>query len=278
MKSYIRQKYHRICVVTGFMFILSVNALSEGYVDHIDKIFEQQAISNYQLTIDWTRRNLNGEILGQQIASGDIIQLSQLSPVNNTIQLRNVTLTSLNNSGRNTKKIDELEGLKIEIQGDNFTNPDFYRNFPADHIELIRWFVQDKVTFNVYGQMYLDSLTLNVPFYPDFFQSHQADFEEYVNFNTQKLNITWIGSSKMNGKDCHLLYFESMYNSIDANNDIMALNGRSCFWGNIWILPDTKQIEYATMNEDLIYKMKMKANDYEQEINMQRKIKLEVKQ
>lgn len=123
--------------------------------------------------------------------------------------------------------------------------------------------------------MYLDSLKLNVPFYPDFFQNHQADFEEYVNFNTKKLNITWTGISKINEKECALIYYKSMYNPINADNETMFLDGHSCFWGNIWISLDTRQIEYATMNEDLIYKVKIKSNDYKQQINMQREVKLE---
>jgi hypothetical protein len=65
-----------------------------------------------------------------------------------------------------------------------------------------------------------------------------------------------------------------MYNPVDTDtdNDEMIMNGRSCFWGHIWISPDTKQIEYATMNEDLVYKFKLKANGFEQQINMQREV------
>ena len=163
--------------------------------------------------------------------------------------------------------------MKLEISGDNFTNHDFYKDFPPAQVDLIRWIVQDKVAIDIYGQMYLDSLQLlNVPYYPDLFQNQQANFGQYVNFNTQKLSITWLGFSEMNGEKCTLIYYKSMYNPIDADNDMMFLNGRSCFWGHIWISSDTRQIEHATMNEDLVYKMKLKSNDFEQQINMQREL------
>ena len=229
-----------------------------------------QTPTNYRLTIDWSNRDMNGKVLLHRIASGKIVEISRQSFIENTTQLEDWSLTEMSEQGRNTRQIEELDGLKLEISRDNFTNLDFYKDFPPAQVELIRWIVQDKVAFGVYGQMYLDSLQLNVPYYPDFFQNQQADFEQYVNFNTQKLNITWLGFSEMNGKNCKLVYYKSMYNPINADNDIMILNGRSCFWGHIWISPDTRQIEYATMNEDLIYKMKLKSNDFEQQINMQR--------
>jgi len=55
----------------------------------------------------------------------------------------------------------------------------------------------------------------------------------------------------------------------------MKLNGRSCFWGDVWISLKDKQIEYATMGEDLVFKMHLKANNYEQRINLQREVKFE---
>jgi hypothetical protein len=168
-----------------------------------------------------------------------------------------------------------LDGLKYKIVGDNFTKLDFYKNFPQAHVDIIRWFVQDQVAFNVYGLMFLDSLKLNTPYYPDFFSNHNAKIDNYVNFNTKALNITWTGISKRGKNTCALVHFQGMYNPIEADNDIMTLKGRSCFWGDIWVSLVSRQIEFATMNEDLIFKMNLKANKYEQRINLQRELKYE---
>ena len=156
--------------------------------------------------------------------------------------------------------------------GDNFTSLDFYKDCPPAQVKLVRTFIQDKVTFEVWGQMYLDSLELNIPFYPAMFQNQQANFEKAVNFNTQKLCITWLGYSKINGKDCILVSFKSMYSPFLEDNDMVIVNGRSCFWGNIWILPDKRQIEYAVMNEDTISHTKLKDNNFEQQHNHQREV------
>jgi hypothetical protein len=192
---------------------------------------------------------------------------------NDTTQLQDMTLTEIIGETKDTKNLTEVNGLKYKLEGDNFTKLDFYKDFPP--IEILRNIIQDQVGFDVYGQMYLDSLRLNIPFYPDIFKNQLAEFEQSISFNTRKLSITWIGISKINEKQCAVLHFQSMYSPIDIDNDARLLHGRSCFWGNIWISLNTREIEYATMYEDLISKMKFKTNGYELQINMQREVKLE---
>lgn len=234
-----------------------------------------QAPTSYRLTIDWSQRDMDGEVMTHNIASGNIMEISRQSFGENISRLEDWSLTNVSPQKRVLRQLVELEGRKLEIAWDNFTKLDFYKDFPPEQVDLVRWIVQDKIAFDAFAQMHLDSLQLNVPFYPYFFQNHQGDFEQYVNFNTQKYSLTWLGFAEMNGKNCKLIYYKSMYNPIDADNDEMVMNGRSCFWGHIWIAPDMGQIEYATMNEDLVYKFKLKANDFEQQVNMQREVTYE---
>ena len=261
-----------VIMIIGVVFALHCSAQTSGNEQKIPEQSSSPNLANYRMTIDIKRRDLNGRLNVHDIISGKIIQLSQQSVVENAFKLADVSVTGISEQGQNKQKIDELDGLSFKIQGDNFTNLDFYKDFPPAHIERIRTFIQDKVTFEAWGLMYLDSLRLNIPFYPSLFQNQQADFEQSVNFNTQKLNITWLGYSKINGKDCILVYFKSMYSPFLVDNDNMIVNGRSCFWGNIWILPDTRQIEYATMNEDIVSHMKLKDNNFEQQFNIQREL------
>lgn len=246
----------------------------------IDKYFDQlphrlkpndTSPLSYKLTIDWENRDIDGGLLNHNVADATFTKGLE----NDSIVWTNVVLTSINDNVRNENKLTELEGLKYKIIGDNFTKPDFYNAFPQKHIDLIRWLVQDQFAIDVYGLMYFDSLKFNKPFTPDFFRNHKANFDNYVNFNTKNLNITWTGISKINNKICALIHYQALYNPIDADNDAMKINGRSCFWGDIWISLDNRQIEFATMSEDLIFKMRLKANNYEQRINLQREVKFE---
>ena len=232
--------------------------------------------ANYRLAIDFKERDTNGKLIKHIIDNGKLVEISKGSLIDNTFRLEDVNKeVIMSEQGKFTRKLEELEGLNFKIQGDNFTNLDFYKNVPPAQVELVRTFIQDKVTFEAWGQMYLDSLSLNVPFYPELFQNQQANFEQSVNFNTQKLSITWFGYSKINGKDCILVHFKSMYSPFLVDNDNMTVNGRSCFWGNIWILSDTRQIEYAVMNEDMIVHTKLKNHNFEQQINRQREVTYE---
>ena len=228
--------------------------------------------ANYRMTIDWKFRDLNGGVQTHNITNWKVRQLSQQSYIDNAFQLEDVRWTVINEQGQNTRKLDELEGLTFQIQGDNFTKLDFYKDVLPAHVNIFRTFVQDKVGFDVTGQMYLDSLRLNIPFYPDFFQNQQADFEQSVSFTNQGMNITWLGYSKINGKDCILLHVKSMFNPFRSEDDMMITNGRSCYWQNIWILPDTRQIEYAVMNEDIVSVTKLKGNDIERQNYIQREV------
>ena len=253
-------------MIIGGIFAVHAYAQTNGDENKIPKQSSPANLANYRMTINSTNNRIS------EISVCKIIQRSQQSYSDNAFQLADVHRTEISEQGQNTRKLEDLEGLNIKILDDNFTKLDFYKDVPPAHVEYVRMLVQDKFSFDIWGQMYLDSLRLNVPFYPDLFQNQQADFEQSVNFNTQKLNITWFGYSKINGKDCILLYYKSMYSPFLVDNDYMTVSGRSCFWGNIWILLNTRQIEYATMNEDVVSTMKLKGNDTEQQRNWQREV------
>jgi hypothetical protein len=123
--------------------------------------------------------------------------------------------------------------------------------------------------------MYLDSLRFCEPFYPNLFQDHRVELDDYVNFNTNNLLINWIGISKKNDKICALISFKGMYNPIDADTKVMDLKGRSCFWGEIWVSLSDRQIEYGLLNEDVIIEMRFKENGSEHKVNLQRQLILE---
>ena len=267
----------RIALITvSIILTLHVYAQTNGDEYKMPKQSLPTDPANYRLSIDIQERDLNGTLLRQIIDDGKIIELSRISMNDNTFQLKDVSQTMvISGQEQYTQIFNELEELDFKILGDNFTNLDFYKNCLPSQVDLVRMFIQDKVAFEAWGQMYLDSLEINVPFYPDFFQNQSADFEQSVNFTTQKLSITWLGYSKINGKDCMLVYFKSMYSPYIVDNDMVVVNGRSCFWGNIWILPDTRQIKYAIMNEDIVSHTKFKANDFELQHNSQREVTYE---
>ena len=69
-----------------------------------------------------------------------------------------------------------------------------------------------------------------------------------------------------------MIQFGSMYNPFRSEDDRMITNGRSCYWTNVWVLPDTRQIEYAVMPEDIVSVTKLKGNETELQNNIQREV------
>ena len=52
----------------------------------------------------------------------------------------------------------------------------------------------------------------------------------------------------------------------------MSIKGRSLYYGEIWISLSDKQVEYATMVEDVVMKLKSSIFPEEQLIDLQREI------
>ncbi|MCX6123011.1 MAG: hypothetical protein NTX44_15470 [Ignavibacteriales bacterium] len=227
----------------------------------------------YNVSIHWINRDLDGNLINNNIVKAKYARGFE----NGFVRWEDVRLTNIRDTAQYENQLTELNGLTYKIIGDNFTKKEFYDSFPKEgmDIDIIRWLVQDAVGIEVYGWMYFDSLKFNQVFYPNFFKNQRIKMENYVNFTSQGLSLCWTSISKMNNEMCAIIHYQSMHNPIDANTDVMKLHGRSTYWGDIWISLTNKHIEYATMNEDVIFKMILTANKYEQKLDLQREVVFE---
>lgn len=243
---------------------------NEDYLTELPKnlTVDNSTPQTYEVSLHWNNRDIDGALLNNNFVKALYTRGLEDGYVRwNDVQMKNLTDTL-----GVMRQIPELNGLQYKIDGDNFVKQEFYNNFPQQHVDLIRWFVQDGVAIETYGWMYFDSLKLNEVFYPAYFQNQRVDVENYVNFTNQSLSLHWTGVSKRNNETCAIIHYQAMYNNIDANTDVMKLSGRSMYWGDIWVSLTDKHIEYATMYEDVVFKMTLKANNYEQRLDLQREI------
>jgi hypothetical protein len=222
---------------------------------------------NYKFALRWINRDIEGNLINNSIVTAKYTRALE----DGSVRWDKVLQIDIIDSVKYEKQLTQLDGLTYKIIGDNFTKQEFYDNFPKNNIELIRWFVQDGVTIEIFAWMYFDSLRLNQTFYPEFFRNQRINIENFVNVTNQELSLTWTGVSKINNERCAVIHYQAMYNSIDANTEAMQLHGRSTYWGDIWVSLSDKQIEYAVGNEDVIFKMKTAAYG-EQRINLQREV------
>jgi hypothetical protein len=80
--------------------------------------------------------------------------------------------------------------------------------------------------------------------------------------------LEWIGRSQRNGQDCALIEYRAFFNPLEIANSGMTLKGRSDYWGQIWVSLATKQIEYATIYENVEGEMQLTGQNTPQGISV----------
>jgi hypothetical protein len=83
--------------------------------------------------------------------------------------------------------------------------------------------------------------------------------------------LTWIGVSRRNGQQCALIDYSAFFNKVSIKTAGFELTGRSHYWGQIWVSLSTKQIEYATLYEDVLGEMTLGGQPAPRIVNVFRK-------
>ena len=89
------------------------------------------------------------------------------------------------------------------------------------------------------------------------------------------IELTWTGISKRAGRLCALVRYEAFGNKFDASAGAVNARGRSHYWGEIWVSLRDKQIEYATLLEDVVTEVAVPGQAAKQLFNVFRKGTLE---
>jgi hypothetical protein len=87
-------------------------------------------------------------------------------------------------------------------------------------------------------------------------------------FRNHNVVLEWIGRSQRNGQECALIKYQAFFNPVQIATGGMTLNGRSDYWGEIWVSLETRQIEYSTINESVVGEMKLPGQDTPQVLNI----------
>jgi hypothetical protein len=80
-------------------------------------------------------------------------------------------------------------------------------------------------------------------------------------FHNRDIVLEYVGRSQRNGQDCALIDYRAFFNPLQIATGGMTLNGRSDYWGQIWVSLATKQIEYATIYEEVNGEIKLPGQD-----------------
>ena len=173
-----------------------------------------------------------------------------------------------NNVAVNGQKREFMEGFTYRFadRGDA-VKAEFFHGFPAMAFQE-RNLVWDTAMFEFFGQDSFDKLDLNAAYRMEPSTMSLAGGGEFENKNVE---LTWIGISKHNGQPCALIDYNAFFNKLNVKSPGMELVGRSHYWGQIWVSLTTKQIEYATLYEDVLGELKLGVQPAPQTINVFRK-------
>lgn len=143
-----------------------------------------------------------------------------------------------------------MEGFRYGVS-DSIVQESFYDEFPSGDLrDLIKTMVWDGMLLEMFDGLApgFHELRLNS-------RRHVSECEDFVvqmcewgSILMRDLDVEWSGVSRVNDEACAVVLFQSFSNPVDAP----GLDGRSCYWGQVWFSTSDLEIERLTMNEDVV--------------------------
>jgi hypothetical protein len=138
---------------------------------------------------------------------------------------------------------------------ENMLKKEFFPGFPATEIKT-KNLVWDMHMIEQFSWDHFDKLELNQRF-AIHSQPEDVPLAGAGTFQNRKILLTWIGVSKKNTEVCALIQYHAFANKFTTTMGNMEFQGRSHYWGEIWVSLVDKQIEHATLFEDVLVEFAM---------------------
>jgi hypothetical protein len=211
----------------------------------------------YRFTVDYDTANRTGEVVHRQRVTGDYTR----GLANGEVEWKNVGEAQADGATAPfppAQKQDFIEGFRYPAGSPDTLKPDFFKSFPASAV-FERNLIWDTSMMESFGQNFFDQLKLNVPLHIS--TDQDVNMPGVGTFHSRDTVLEWVGRSERNGQDCALIDYRAFFNPLQIANGGVTIQGRSDFWGEIWVSLATKQIEYVTIYEEVSGEMKLPGQD-----------------
>jgi hypothetical protein len=154
-----------------------------------------------------------------------------------------------------------MEGLRYRRGPTTMTDmvqPGFFGNAPPTAI-IERNLVWDVEALEMFARALFEHLKPNEPH--QLLSSQTVDIPGIGTFHNRDVQLTLTGRSHRNGQDCAVIDYRAYFNTLSIAAGGMTLTGRSHYWGQIWVALATRQVEHATLYEDVLGEMKLPGRD-----------------
>lgn len=231
-----------------------------------DLELEENSPQKYVLTTSWYNRDVRGDATAKFIIRGEYTR----GLGGGKVRWNNVMIEVFENpegAGSDTLAQDWMEGFSYRSPED-IASQELFASFPANETtHLLRTLVWDAIAFETFAWNYFDILELNKTISPADMEEFSVRMADWGTIQMKNLKLTWTGISKNNGELCALIQYESFVNPVLS----FGVTGRSLYWGRVWVSLEDKEIEYATLNEDVNMEMTTPGKG-ERFLNIQREV------
>ncbi len=218
----------------------------------------------YKFSVDYNTANTKGELVYRQRVTGEYTR----GLPGGDVMWKNVTMANAVGPTApfdTPQKSDFMEGFRYRNDMASTMTPDFFKGFPPTAV-MQRNLVWDTSMIEMFGQSHFDQLKLNLPY--QIISNQDVNIPDVGTFHNHNVVLEWIGRSQRNGQECALIKYQAFFNPVQIATGGMTLNGRSDYWGEIWVSLETRQIEYGTLNESVVGEMKLPGQDTVQVLNI----------
>jgi len=246
--------------IVGFACLLSSVLLAQTWTLPQGTALKDNGPRTYRFTVDHTVTDTIGQVVQRQRIIGDYTR----GLPNNEAAWSHVTVAESNgpaeiSSPGQTRQF--MEGFRYRTGPASLgetMKPDFFKSFPPEAV-FERNLVWDTGMIEMFGQDQFAHLTLNTPY--RLLSAQDVNMPGVGTFHNRDVQLTWVGRSQRRGLECAVIEYRAFFNPLQVANGGMTLKGRSHYWGAIWVALASKQIEYATLQEDVLGELKLAGQD-----------------
>ncbi|HEU4387884.1 MAG TPA: hypothetical protein VFV34_08810 [Blastocatellia bacterium] len=260
--------------LNGLAFSQSNKKANTGPGDYLSGLpknlkLKEDGPQKYKVVCDYFNLDTLGNLTGKDRVAGEYIRAFP----DGKVKWTNVTIS-------HAKGFDDpFDAGNPQTYMQDFSYPwadhnamfkeEFFKSFPANEPKT-KNLVWDMYMVEQFAWDYFDKLELNQPYA---IQSSPEDvpLAGTGTFQNRQVVLTWIGVSKRNNEPCALIQYHAFDNKFNTSMGTMTFQGRSHYWGEIWVSLKDKQVEYATLYEDVLVQFTIPGQSGKQYLDVLRK-------
>ena len=247
-----------------YLFILILSALFNvlfGQSQNIDSLLKKlpehveqnkSIPTGYQMITDYHDYDLAGNFIRKIRVSGKYT----CGLKGGRVRWNDVTVAhsnQLNEAYPPGIKQTAMDGFNY-LPNTNILDAAFYDQLPDANF-LIKNLLWDTFGFEGFASWYWDSLKLNDDYAANELNT-TVDMAGQGTFTNKEFKLRWLGITKMNNKICAIISYSTMNNKVTLTEGELSLQGRSHYWGEVYVSLQSQQLEYAKLTEDVITDVK----------------------